>query len=171
MEIKCQAYLLFLSAGKEANTQLNWASEYLPYILDCCMRLYVPRRGLPTLKSVLLTIHHMQPFRASVLIQEDIRYHCPVYGILKFAKLKRKTFKRHIWDYEKGNYQSLREQASLVDWPALYDDNIDTYSVNITSKIIDLAKDNIPNRNITIHPSDPPWITSALKRYIRKRKR
>ena len=104
-------------------------------------------------------------------LNQDIRYHCPVYGILKFAKLKRKTFKRHIWDYEKGNYQSLREQASLVDWPALYDDNIDTYSVNITSKIIDLAKDNIPNRNITIHPSDPPWITSELKRYIRKRKR
>ena len=93
-------------------------------------------------------------------LNQDIRYHCPVYGILKFAKLKRKTFKRHIWDYEKGNYQSLREQASLVDWPALYDDNIDTYSVNITSKIIDLAKDNIPNRNITIHPSDPQWITS-----------
>ena len=104
-------------------------------------------------------------------LNQDIRYHCPVCGILQFAKLKCKTFKRHIWDYEKENYESLREQASLIDWPALDDDNIDTYSENITSKIVHLAKDNITNRNITIHPSDTPWITSELKRYIRKRKR
>ena len=29
----------------------------------------------------------------------------------------------------------------------------------------------IPNKTVTIRPSDPPWITSTIKRYIRKRKR
>ena len=65
----------------------------------------------------------------------------------------------------------MREQVSSVDWTVLYDDNIDTYSENVTSEILELAKECISNRNITIHPSDPPWITSELKRYIRKRKR
>ena len=37
--------------------------------------------------------------------------------------------------------------------------------------ITDLASECIPNRVIRIKPSDPPWITSTLKKFIRKRKR
>ena len=42
---------------------------------------------------------------------------------------------------------------------------------NITQHIISIAKECIPNKIVTINTSDPPWITTTIKRYIRKRKR
>lgn len=34
-----------------------------------------------------------------------------------------------------------------------------------------IAQECIPNRRIKIKPTEPPWITSDIKRHIRKRKR
>jgi len=31
-------------------------------------------------------------------------YHCPIACVLKFAKLKTNNYKRHIWLYDKGDY-------------------------------------------------------------------
>ena len=52
-----------------------------------------------------------------------------IYGIFKFSKPKIKTFKRHIWSYDKGNYDILRDKASSIDWGSLQDDDIDIYSI------------------------------------------
>ena len=106
-----------------------------------------------------------------LFLNQDIRYHCPIYGIFKFTKPQCKSFKRHIWNYEQGNYDLLRQKASSFDWNSLHDEDIDTYAKNITAKVLGIANECIPNRNIIVNPSDPPWITTELKRYIRKRKR
>lgn len=37
-------------------------------------------------------------------LNQEIRYHCPVFGILKFTKPRQKTFTRHIWSYDNANY-------------------------------------------------------------------
>ena len=50
-----------------------------------------------------------------------------------------------------------------------YDVNV--HASNITEHILEISKQCIPNRIIKIKPSDPPWITTAIKRLIRKRKR
>ena len=46
-------------------------------------------------------------------LNQELRYHCPVYGILKFSKQKHKTFTRHIWSYEHGNYNILRGKSII----------------------------------------------------------
>ena len=61
-------------------------------------------------------------------LNQQMRYHCPIFGILKFAKAKSKSFKRHIWDYNSGDYELLREKASEIDWNSLFDNNIDIYA-------------------------------------------
>ena len=104
-------------------------------------------------------------------LTQNIRYHCPIYGISKFSTAKLKSYTRLIWYYEQGNYDLLRSKAAAADWDSLHDLDIDTYAQNITTHIISLAKDCIPNKTIRIRPSDPPWLTSYLKKYIRKRKR
>ena len=104
-------------------------------------------------------------------LNQQIRYHCPIYGIFKVSKPKNKSFQRHIWDYAKGNYNLLRNNALLVDWNFLYDPDIDIYSDKINNAILSIANEAIPNRSITINRSDPPWITSCIKRHIRRRKR
>ena len=104
-------------------------------------------------------------------LQQDRRYHCPTYGILRFVKPKRKSYVRRIWIYEQGDYNLLRNKASSTDWDGLRNTDINIYAKNITEKIIALSNDCIPNRNVRIRPADPPWITTAIKRHIRIRKR
>ena len=104
-------------------------------------------------------------------LNQEVRYHCPIYGVFKFSKPKHNTYTRHIWSYDRGNYELLRQKATNTDWNSLHDTNIHLYSQNITNCIISLAKECIPNKTIRIRPSDPPWITTHLKQYIRKRKR
>ena len=71
-------------------------------------------------------------------LNQDVRFHCPVYGVLKFSKPKSKTFVRHIWSYENGNYELLQEKTSAFDWQSLENDDLDIYANNINSCILSL---------------------------------
>lgn len=104
-------------------------------------------------------------------LQQNIRYHCPVYVFLKFSKPKKSSFERHIWYYDKGNYNNLRNKVRQTDWNSLQDDDIEIYANNISNQVSKLAAECIPNKLIRIKPSEPSWITSNVKKYIRKRKR
>lgn len=54
----------------------------------------------------------------------QVRYHCPIFGLLNFKKAKIHTFKRHIWLFDKGNYTLLRQQASNINWEQLKNSTI-----------------------------------------------
>ena len=104
-------------------------------------------------------------------LNQEIRYHCPIYGIFKFSKPKPKTFMRHILSYEQGKYDLLRQKALSIDWSSLQDNDVDVYAENINTAISSITSECIPNKQVRIKPLDPPWISPILKRYIRKRKR
>ena len=104
-------------------------------------------------------------------LEQTVRYHCPVFGLMKFSKPKAKSYTRQIWDYEQGDFQLLRTKAAETDWDSLRNDNLDTYASNISNRITSIAKQCIPNKVVTIKPSDPPWLTTKIKQFIRKRKR
>ena len=104
-------------------------------------------------------------------LDQNIRYHCPVFGIFKFTEPKVQCYKRHIWQNDCGDYDHMRALVSITNWHSLQDDDVDIYVLDMTNKILYIAKECIPNRVVTIKPSDPPWITTTIKRYIRKRKR
>ena len=95
----------------------------------------------------------------------------PVYGILNFSKPKSVSVVRHIWSYDRGDYDLLREKAFTTNWNSLQDEDINKYANNITDKIMEISKQCIPNKTIRVRLSDPPWISSTLKKHIRIRKR
>ena len=66
---------------------------------------------------------------------------------------------------------TLRALASITILHSLQDYGVDIYALNLINKILHIAKECIPNRVVTMRPSDPPWITTTIKGYIRKRKR
>ena len=51
------------------------------------------------------------------------------------------------------------------------DGNVDVYAKNVTNTFIDLATRHIPNKQVKLRQSDPPWLTNAIRKLIRKRKR
>ena len=81
------------------------------------------------------------------------------------------SFKRHVWYYERGDYDLLRNKASEINWDTLQNDDNDLYTNNIHNAAIEIASGCIPNKEIKVKATHPPWITYSLKRHILKRKR
>ena len=43
-------------------------------------------------------------------LNQEVCYHCPIFGILNFTKPKRKSYLHHTWSYGRGDYNLLRER-------------------------------------------------------------
>ena len=109
---------------------------------------------------------------SSPLIPDLIRYHCPIIVTLKFRKPIQKPFKRHIWLYDKGDYNKYKRLLSENDWSFISAANtVDEIADKVSSIVIEAAKQSIPFKEITVRPNEPPWINSNIKRQIRQRKR
>ena len=59
-----------------------------------------------------------------------------------------------------------------MNWDEIFtSNNVDHCAEIITESIINAAKQSIPNKTVTVCPSEPQWINSHIKLEIRKRKR
>ena len=105
------------------------------------------------------------------ILDQNIRYHCPVYCVLNFDKFITPIYTRHVWLYDRGDYMSFSRDLDNTDWNSLRNDDMDTYTNNITEHITKLANKHIPNKEIKVRKSDPSWLTTNIKRLMRKRKR
>ena len=104
-------------------------------------------------------------------LQQNVKFHCPIFGLLNFTKPTRNSFTRRIWRYDHGDYNLFRQNIISTDRNEIKHDNINIYAKQFTNKLMNLAELCIPNKIITIRPADPPWITTHIKRLIRRRKR
>ncbi|MEW8546207.1 MAG: reverse transcriptase family protein, partial [Candidatus Thiodiazotropha sp.] len=108
----------------------------------------------------------------SPFVPDLIRYHCPIILILEFRKPSKTTFKRHIWLYDKGDYNKYRRLLNETDWnQVLSTPDLNETVSKVTDVIIESAKAAIPNKIVTIRPKEPKWINCYIKRQIRQRKR
>ena len=90
----------------------------------------------------------------------------PNFRVFKFSKPKFKPFLRHIWRYEYGDYNLLRQKASSIDWDSLQDDDVNKYANNLNITINTVAGECIPNKQIRVKPFELPWITCVLLKDI-----
>ena len=104
-------------------------------------------------------------------LHQDIRYHCPVFGIFNFSKPKIKCFKRRVWQYDRGDYNLIRQKAFSSDWNSLQNPDINIHIKNFYNLLTEFTDSCIPNRHVTIRPTEPPWTTTLIKKHIRIRKR
>ena len=95
-------------------------------------------------------------------LNQEVCYHCPIFGVLNFTKPKRKSYLRH---------NLLREKASTTNWERIYDQDVNKHVQNITEHIIDISRACIPNRLTRILPDEPPLMNTSIKHYIRLSKR
>ena len=86
-------------------------------------------------------------------------------------KCKRKSYFRHTWSYDRGDYTLFRQKATETIWESLYALDVNKRAQNITDHITNISKTCIPNRQTRIRPDEPVWMNSNIKRYIRERKR
>ena len=106
------------------------------------------------------------------ILEANIRYHCPISGILNLQKPNSKLIKRKIWDFNHGDFDQYRQDLDNTDWNNIVNENdLDTAVTLVTKTILDIADKNIPCKYIQIRQNDPPWMTSLIRKMIRKRKR
>ena len=116
--------------------------------------------------------HVISSFVSDPFVPDLVRFHCPVVAVLSFTKPVYKNFQRRIWLYEKGDYKTYNDKLRATDWTSIID-NTDTDHIadTITDTILQAASDSIPNRTVTIRPGDVPWMTSEIRKSIKKRNR
>ena len=69
------------------------------------------------------------------ILDQNIRYHCPIYCVFKFTRKTSPTFTRHVWLYDRGDYESFSRDLLKVDWNSLKDADVDAYATNVTNSI------------------------------------
>ena len=84
-----------------------------------------------------------------------------------------KAYLREIWDYKKGDFESLITELSDVPWRVGYElfEDIDDMAKYWQDLFLDLCKIKIPNRIIKVRPRDKPWMTHDVLVSIRRRNR
>ena len=99
--------------------------------------------------DILLTNNENQLLYTEIgdhFLNQEVRYHCPIFGILNFTKPERKSHLRHTWSYDQGDHNLLREKASRTNWERIHDQYVIKHVQNITEHIIDMSKACTPNR-------------------------
>ena len=71
---------------------------------------------------------------ADPFLNQEHRYHCPIFGIYNFSKPKSKSFTRHIRTYDQGDYNILGNKAT--DWKSVEDNAINIHAKNVISYIL-----------------------------------
>ena len=99
-------------------------------------------------------------------------YHCSIYCKFQIQYPKDKKYTRHIWYYDQCNYDNLNEAILNAPWGVIdIFDDVDEAVDYFTDLLLNISKEHIPNREITIRPKDKPWMTSHVKQAIKLRDR
>ena len=104
-------------------------------------------------------------------LSQNIRYHCPIFGVFRFTKPPCSRIIRNIWMYDAADFNNFRRRLTELDWSSIQDNNVDSYVKKFTAVLTDLMKEFIPNKRVRVNSSDSPWINSIIKLKIRQRKR
>ena len=68
-------------------------------------------------------------------LNQNQRYHCPIFGVFKFEKIKSKSFKRRLWKYQNGDYNLMKIKSRSINWLENEDSHINDFNVNVIEKL------------------------------------
>jgi hypothetical protein len=98
--------------------------------------------------------------------------HRTIYGILNMKSIKRGAFKRSMWDFKKANFDGYREALRGTNWDyCLESDDMDTICERWTTMFLDISKNKIPNKMVTVRPQENTWYNNHLRNLRRAKDR
>ena len=84
--------------------------------------------------------------------------HLPIYAETSDKTFVPKSYTRHIWSYDKGDFTMLRNSLESTDWNHLLDPDVDvdTLVERFNDRLTSLCGVYVPNRVVKISPKDKP---------------
>lgn len=134
---------------------------------------FTPATGTNTLLDLLVTDSPRLVVESGVWPPVGTSDHCAVYCRIDFKIKKTKPFSRNIWLYDKANIVNLHQHLSRIQWYEMFSnvDNVDDICSAWSSLFLNICSEHIPNKTVTIHPKDKPWLDRELKLIMRRRNR
>ena len=105
---------------------------------------------------------------------DTLCHHQITYCRFNYKVPRPPSFKRKIWIYDRANINLIRDSISNFPWEENFRVNSEdvNWQVNFfTETILNIMSNFIPNKEVKIVPSDPPWINKDLKTMLNKQKR
>ena len=76
-----------------------------------------------------------------------------------------------VWDYKKGNTDTIINSINQVDWKFFYlNKNVHQQVYKFNKTLMNIFSILIPNKYVTFNDKDPPWMTNFLKYKIHCKK-
>ena len=77
-------------------------------------------------------------------------------------------YQRLIWDYKKADANITRTALDSVNWERLFDGkNINAQVISLNETILNVFRNYVPNKYITIDDKDPVWMNEIIKSKIK----
>jgi hypothetical protein len=98
--------------------------------------------------------------------------HHTVSGKIRFKVNHPRTYQRLMWQYGAADFDLFRYKLTDVDWRECFiSDDIDVITQTWTNTLINIARECIPNKMVTVRPWDKPFYNGYLRRLRRAKDR
>ena len=79
-------------------------------------------------------------------------------------------YQRLIWDYKKADTNIIRKALDSVNWERLfYSKTINEQVISLNETILNVFRNCVPNKYITINDKDPVWMNEIIKSKINRK--
>ena len=97
-------------------------------------------------------------------------HHQIVYSTFNLNIFYPPPYQRLIWDYKKADEKSIRKALDSVNWERLFNHkNIDSQVMTLNETILNVFRNYVPNKYITIDDKDPVWMNETIQSKIKAR--
>ena len=79
-------------------------------------------------------------------------------------------YQRLVWDYKKADSKNIRKALDSVNWERLFDQlDINAQVAAFNETILNVFRNYVPNKYITIDDKDPVWMNENIKTKIKEK--
>ena len=127
----------------------------------------VPTRWRALLDSVIVPFEQHVLDCGALTIPPTISDHSATVLSIPFEYTLFTFYKRTVWLYSKGNYDTISENITKHNWNYLSESKVDDATKQFETDILTLAKKSKPTKEITVHRNDKPWYDSEIRKFSR----
>jgi hypothetical protein len=116
----------------------------------------------------------MTPLYSDVFkLPSEISDHDAAVAFLECPKMTSCSFTREIWQYENIDLELFNNKMNEINWNEKIDilDDVDDMVEEFTKLLLDIARQCIPTKTITVRDYDKPWFNNDIRKEIRLRDR
>jgi hypothetical protein len=98
--------------------------------------------------------------------------HCTVSGEITSLISKRKSYQRRMWNFKEADFDGFRKKLSESLWENCFEtDDPNLICENWTSSFLEISRQYVNSKVVTVRPNDKSWYSTNLRRLCRLKDR